>query len=157
MQHQDSLDNIEDLILRDGEASSLTSGASMRPMLRQHRDIVTIKKIDRPLKRGDAVLYPEKSGKYVLHRIIRVKEDIFIIRGDNNYFTERVPKEKIVGILKYYIREGKYIDCSTDWKYKCYVFYILHSYCLRYLWNKKLRPILSKIKRTIIKQKTVSD
>ena len=42
---------------QSNEASSLTAGCSMRPMLRQHKDVVTIKRIDRKLKVGDVVAY----------------------------------------------------------------------------------------------------
>lgn len=134
------------------EISVLTSGASMRPMLRQHRDVVVIKRIDRALKKGDVVLYPGGDGRFILHRIMRIKKDGFIIRGDNNYFTEKnVKKENIVGILKEFYREGQYINCETDLKYKLYTFYICHSYWLRYLWRCVIKRILSKIKRMIFK------
>lgn len=134
------------------EIAVLTAGRSMQPMLRQHRDVVIVKRVDRELKKGDVVLYPGKDGQYIFHRIIRIKKDGFIIRGDNNYFTERHIKRKdIVGILKEFYRDGKYINCDTDRKYKIYSFYICHSYGIRYLWKKIIRPILSKIKHSIIK------
>ena len=134
------------------EISILTSGCSMQPMLRQHRDLVIVKRISRPLKKGDVVLYPGSDGKFILHRIVAVKKGRFIIRGDNNYFTERdVETKSIVGVLKEFYREGKYINCETDKRYKAYTFYILHSYHLRYLWKRILKPILSKIKRLFIK------
>lgn len=136
------------------EVSMLTEGRSMQPMLRQHKDVVTVKRVDRALRKGDAVLYPGKDGRFILHRIVKIKNGEFIIRGDNNYFTEYgIKKENIVGILKEFYRDGKYINCETDRKYKLYVFYICHSYPMRYLWKKHLRPTLGKIKRFILRKK----
>ena len=134
------------------EISVLTSGCSMQPMLKQHRDIVIIKRIDGKLKKGDVVLYPDNNGKFILHRIISVGKDTCVLRGDNNYFTEKnVKTNSIFGILKEFYRDGKYINCKTDKKYKFYTFYILYSYPFRYFWKKILRPLLSKIKHIIIK------
>lgn len=135
------------------EVSVLTRGASMRPMLREHRDIVVIEKLSCELKVGDVVAYPGANGTYTLHRIVRIKKSgALIIRGDNNYFTEyNIKKEDIVGILKEFYRDGKYINCKTDKRYKFYTKYIVFSYPFRFLWKKRIRPILSKIKRSIFK------
>lgn len=135
------------------EASSLTWGYSMYPMLRPHKDIVTVSRVNGELKKGDVVLYPGSDGKYILHRIMRIKPDVFIIRGDNNYFTEIIKKDKIVGILKEFYRGGKHIDCAQNRKYQLYSFYICHSYWLRFLWKRVIRRTLGKIKRLIIKKR----
>lgn len=148
----DGFNNAGEALKKNEEISVLTAGCSMEPMLRQHRDIVIIKRIEHPLKKGNVVLYPGVDGRYILHRIVAGKDGKYIMRGDNNYFTERnIKTDSIVGILKEFYREGKYINCETDKKYKLYTFYILHSYGIRYLWKIKLRPILSKIKHTIFK------
>lgn len=134
------------------EASSLTWGYSMYPMLRPHKDIVTVSRVNSELKKGDVVLYPGNDGKFILHRIMRIKPNEFIIRGDNNYFTEIVPKEKIIGKLKEFYRAGKRIDCEQNRKYKVYSFYICHSYWLRFVWKRGIIVPLAKLKRMIIKK-----
>lgn len=132
------------------EISVLTFGGSMMPLLRQHRDMVVIKRVDRAFKKGDVVLYPGREGMFTLHRIMRIKKNGLIIRGDNNYFTERDIKESdIIGIMKEFYRDGKYVNCKADFKYKLYTFYICHSYYLRYLWRKILFPFLCKVKNKI--------
>ncbi len=151
MQNND-LQTMGEILQVQSEASSLTQGYSMYPLLRPHKDIVTVKRVDRQLKKGDVVLYPGSDGKFILHRIMRIKPDVFIIRGDNNYFTEIIKKEKIIGLLKEFYRGGKYINCSDNFKYKLYTFYICHSYWLRYLWKRVIRRTLGKIKRFIKKQ-----
>lgn len=134
------------------EVSALTKGASMRPMLREHRDIVVLEKVTGELKVGDVVAYPGAGNTYTIHRIVRIKKGALIIRGDNNYFTEfNIKKEDIVGILKEFYRDGKYINCKTNKGYKIYTRYIILSYPFRFLWKKCIRPFLSKIKHTIFK------
>ena len=136
------------------EVCSLTKGASMRPMLREHRDIVVIERVTGELKVGDVVAYPGANNTYTIHRIVRIKKGALIIRGDNNAFTEfNVKKEDIVGILKEFYRDGKYINCKTNRGYKLYTKYILMSYPLRFIWKKRIRirPVLAKIKHSIFK------
>ena len=134
------------------EVWSLTKGASMRPMLREHRDIVVIERLNGEIRVGDVVAYPGANNTYTLHRIVRIKNGALIIRGDNNYFTEyNIKKEDIVGILKEIYREGKYINCKTNKGYKLYTKYIILSYPFRIFYNRCLRPILSKIKHFIFK------
>lgn len=137
---------------KNSQVSVLTSGASMRPMLRQHKDIVVIERLNSDLKVGDVVAYPGANNSYTLHRIVRIKNGALIIRGDNNYFTEtHVKKENIVGVLKEFYRDGKYISCKTNKGYKLYTRYIILSYPFRYFWKRIIRPFLSKIKHLIFK------
>lgn len=153
MDNQNSdLNSVYEALKEKPEASVLTSGASMRPMLRQHKDIVVIERLNSDLKVGDVVAYPGANNSYTLHRIVRIKNGALIIRGDNNYFTEtHVKKENIVGVLKEFYRDGKYINCKTNKGYKLYTRYIILSYPFRYFWKRIIRPFLSKIKHLIFK------
>lgn len=155
MQYLD-IDEIEKVLEQNQEVCSLTVGISMRPMLREHKDIVIIKRIDRKLKKNDVPLY-KRTGrdKLVLHRILKVTNDGYIIRGDNLYTKEYDVKDgDIIGVLKAFYRDGKYYDCEKSRKYKTYVFFMRVSYPLRYIWKFKLRPFLGKIKRFILAQKS---
>lgn len=158
MQHTDFKDLVEAL-QENGEACSLTSGRSMRPMLRQHKDIVTVKPVARKLKKGDVVVYPSNDGRSVLHRIVAIKKGNYIIRGDNNYFTEYgITDNDIKGILTCFYRDGKYINCETSHGYKLYSLYICHSYYLRYIfyklfWRGFLLRVLVKLKHFLFPKK----
>ena len=78
--------SIEEQLKNGGTYVSTTSGSSMRPMLRDRRDRVIVTAIgDRELKKYELPLYRRADGKYVLHRIIGVKEDCYVIRGDNTF------------------------------------------------------------------------
>lgn len=146
------LKNVEELLKTRDEVMTRTRGISMRPLLRQGRDIVVIKKPQFPLKVGDAPIYKVKNKKeLVLHRILKVNDDgSYIIRGDNLFFKELVFENQIIGVMRAFYREGKYCKCEKSLKYKVYVFLNRISYPLRYLWSMRLRPLLSKIKHIIL-------
>ena len=128
------------------ELSFKTRGCSMQPLFVEHRDIVNIRTVKKGLKRGDVVLYPSKSGNVlVLHRIIKVKGDDLLIRGDNNYFNEYRKKDEVVGIMTSFFRNGKYCDVKKSLRYKLYSFYILNSYFFRKNWYCRIKPRISKL------------
>ncbi|MBO5459461.1 MAG: S24/S26 family peptidase, partial [Lachnospira sp.] len=63
-------------------------GDSMMPLLRQHHDLIVIKKTTGRLKKYDVPLYKRDSGQYVLHRILNVRKNDYVICGDNRYNRE---------------------------------------------------------------------
>ena len=143
--------SLEEIIEKNGESISSTSGFSMYPMLRNRKDMVVVEKVSRPLKRHDVVLYRLTGGKLVLHRILKVKSDHYIIRGDNLYEKEYIQKERIIGVLKTFYRNGKQYNCQESKAYQVYILFMRASYPLRHLWKKILYPTLSKIKHSLFK------
>ncbi len=144
---------VEDALKTQDSAAFLTSGASMRPLLRTHKDIVVISKLTQPLRIGDVPLYKKKGvKKLILHRIIDIASDgTYIIRGDNTYRKEYVSHSDVVGVMTALYRGGKYIDCGSSKAYKMYVKLNRFFYPVRWLWKTKIRATLGKIKRKIIK------
>jgi len=117
----------EECIENNGYLIYTNVGGSMLPLLREGKDLMYIKKIDRPLKFFDSVLFrrPDVKGRgeYVLHRIIKIyDDDTYYICGDNCYTGERVKRENIFGLLTNVKRGKLEIDCAK-WPY------ILYSYC----------------------------
>ena len=98
---------IESELERHGVYASVTRGPSMKPLFKTSRDVVYIKKPSEPPKKYDVVLYIGARNKYTMHRIIGVREDEYLIRGDNTYRVEHIPKENIIGILTDFNRKGK--------------------------------------------------
>lgn len=91
---------------------------SMRPMLRTRRDTVLFVPQTGRLKRYDVALY--RSGtRTIVHRVICVKESGYIIRGDNSRDAEFVAEEQIIGVMKGFYRDEKYIS-ADNWLYRCY-------------------------------------
>lgn len=128
-----------------------TIGHSMEPFLSHHRDAVVIVKPERPLKKYDVVLYPGKGESYILHRIIAVKDSHFVIRGDNNYFKEYVPKDRIIGVLSCFTRKGKK-GSVTDFGYRLYSWRRCTFYPLRVL-ARRVRMFLGRAYRAVFRRK----
>lgn len=108
----------EDLLARDGRLVYRTRGVSMEPMLRQNRDLVVIQVPDSRLKKYDVALY-KRGSSYVLHRVIAVKDDGYLIRGDNTYLIENVPESAVIGVLTDFDRKGKSYSVN-DFGYRLY-------------------------------------
>ena len=66
-------------------------GTSMMPLLDQQTDTVRLVKAPERLKKYDVPLYRRPDGELVLHRIVKVCADYYVIRGDNTNYTEIVP------------------------------------------------------------------
>lgn len=147
-----SHDNMELALKENDEIAVCTSGVSMYPMLRHRKDISVIKSANYELKKNDVALYRSKSGKLILHRIIKVTPEGYVIRGDNLYNKEYVEKQDVFGYLKGFNRNGKYIDCEKSRGYKAYIVYVNLSYPFRFVLFGLLRPIFGRI-RSLIKQK----
>ncbi len=143
--------DFESLIEKEGILVHLTKGFSMMPLIRQNRDTIIVKKMKNPPKANDVLLYKDKSGRYVLHRVIKVLKNGYIIRGDNNFFNEYdIKDENIIGILDGFYRDDKYIDCNNNKLYRIYIQLNRRTYYLRKGYSK-IRSLLSKIKHAIIK------
>jgi len=127
----------EELLARDGKLVYRTKGVSMEPMLRQNRDLVVIRVPASRLRKYDVALY--KRGKdYVLHRVIGVGEDHYLIRGDNTFAVETVPDDAVIGVLTGFQRRGRE-HSVTDPGYRAYVRLWDGLYPLRALWARGRR------------------
>ena len=140
--------SIENELRTRGYLTFTFRGISMMPLLRQGRDLVTIRTIDRRLAEKEVALYKRDSGQLVLHRVIEVYENGYGIRGDNTFGIEKVRDDQILGILTEVIRDGKTISV-TDPAYLKYVDRNLRSYPAR-LAMRKCRRVLSKAKHTLL-------
>lgn len=134
-----------------GYCAGTTRGTSMEPLFRTGRDMVVIERVKGECKRLDVVLYRYPSGKYVLHRIIRVKENEYLIRGDNTFSIERIPKDKILGVLVRFNRKGK-SHTVTERSYRVYSSLWNLIYPLRYAYHI-CRRAAGKVYRKLFKRK----
>lgn len=127
--------NIEQQLREQGFYVSTTVGVSMRPMLRNRRDRVIVLPVGpERLKKYDLPLYRRPDGKYILHRIIGVRDGQYIIRGDNTYAKEYVPDAWILGYVSDFYRGKRHIQ--TDARgYRFYARLWNFLYPLRYLYH----------------------
>lgn len=132
----------EEYLNQHGSMTYKFKGVSMLPLLRQGRDFYTVKKkTDERCKKYDVVLYYREPGEYVLHRIIKVRDKDYVIRGDNCVNNEYgITDKDILGVMTEYIRDGKK-HSVTEKKY------IIYSRL--WVWNYGLRMFYIKIKRLL--------
>ena len=72
------------------------AGGSMIPFL-FHGDTVFLSVPDSPLKKGDVILYQRLNGRYILHRIRKVRRDgSLIMVGDAQRELELLPTQELV-------------------------------------------------------------
>ena len=110
---------IEDIIARDGMYVSTVSGGSMKPMLVDRRDTVVISPPTGRLKKYDVVLY-RSNGKYVLHRVVKVLPDSYVMCGDNCVLLEKgIRDEDVIGVLSEAWQGDRKLDLNSP-RYRFY-------------------------------------
>ena len=105
---------VEEEIAKGKNVRFRVKGFSMLPVIRNMRDDVILYpcKPDE-LKPLDIVLF-RFNGRHILHRIIRMDEDKFIIQGDGIYaFQEFCTKDDIVGKVEFIIRGDRQISVHS--------------------------------------------
>jgi len=134
---------MEDFLRDNGYLIRPIHGRSMLPMLEEATDAVRLTPVTRELVPGDIPLYRRPDGTYVLHRILAVRKNCYVIRGDNCAFLEKVPKAWVIAVTEGYFKKGDYVPV-TDEGYQAYVRRVLEtneSYeaALRYHANERGR------------------
>lgn len=152
--------SFEQVLERDGQFAYPNVGDSMWPLIRQGKDLVIItRKPEGRLNRYDVPLYQRDSdrqnatGKYVLHRILRVRENDYVISGDNRWNLEHgITDRHIVGVLSAVIRCGACANVSnprtvrvTDLPYRIYT----HLWCDLFLLRAPLFWLRDLPRRTL--------
>lgn len=112
-------------------------GRSMLPMLREGKDSVELSPLPEKLKKYDLPVYQYPSGKYVMHRVVAVKEDYYICIGDNLVNLEKIYPHQLIAIVSAFTRNGKRIEVS-DPGYRIY--------CRFWCAVRPIRRILLKIR-----------
>lgn len=107
------LKNIEDKLKKEDFIISDINGNSMSPFLKEKRDRVVITKLVKEPQLYDVVLY-KNNNKYILHRIIGISDDKYLIRGDNCISIEYIDKNRIIGVLNAYYNNDDYIEINED-------------------------------------------
>ena len=137
---------IEEYLAENGTLTYTNVGFSMWPLLREGRDMFTLRKKEcERCKRGDVVLYRRPPNQYVLHRVIEVRENDYVILGDNCIAKEYgIIDADILGVMMGFIRSGH--EHSVDgWGYRVYTFVILHTIGIRTFTKRVISWIIRKL------------
>lgn len=138
---------LEESLQKEGCIVTTTVGTSMYPMLRSRQDTVVISPVYRRLKKYDVALY-RRGNSYVLHRVVKVLPDSYVICGDNCLNREyHITDDSILGVMTECCRGEKKIDLN-GWRYKIYVRLWCGIYPLRYIYKRICIKIRSKRERS---------
>ena len=126
------------------DARFVVTGNSMWPTLAHSRDEVAVSPCDN-VKRGDIVLLCPIEGRYVLHRVCKVRQNRVYTCGDGNCHRDGdFPTACVLGRVTTLYRAGKEI-AATRGLYRLYS----HLWLLLY----PLRPLLLKCLRRMARRR----
>ena len=139
-------------LAREGAAPPVTiclEGDSMRPLIRRGRDPVTIIPINRPLQKGDVVLF-RLGERYIVHRVWQMKNGMVRTFGDNCWNPEPwFPEEQVLGMVVRFVRAGRTFRLDTPaaraWGR---VWMAIHPVRLMYL---RCRSLAARIVKKLLK------
>lgn len=137
-------DSVDTMLEADGFCITGISGVSMLPMLRQGEDRVVLVRPTFPLAVGTVVLF-RRGKERVLHRIVAIRNGVYVIRGDNCIGSDLVAENQIIGVLVGFWRGETYHDCTVGTECADYGIRANRSLPLRYA-KAKLAGIKRRLK-----------
>ena len=134
----------EEYLEKNGSMTYSNVGTSMMPLLKQGRDLFTVtKKGSERCRKYDVVLYRRPPDKYVLHRVVKVRENDYVILGDNCINKEYgITDDDILGVMTSFVHKGKQ-HTVNDMIYRIYS----HLWVDLSFFRVKLKKLRMKIKR----------
>lgn len=136
--------------LERGVAPLRVTGISMHPTFRNGKDTVFLQRPATALRRGDVILYRRENGQYVLHRIVRLKDGLLILSGDNQHEPEPVEQSQVIARVESFRRKGR-VYAASHLGYRVWVWLWVALFPVR-------KPILTlrrgigKIRRRLMKR-----
>ena len=116
--------------LKEGRSVELTVvGNSMFPLFVTKRDSVTLSPIG-DIRRRMIIFYLRPTGKYVLHRVVRIKGDVLKVSGDNETRLEDVSPSQVWGYVTEFVRKGKRTSTRRLW-YRVYAWLMCSFYRIK--------------------------
>ena len=137
---EDMMPIITEHLSRGRSVKISPKGISMLPMIRQGIDSVILSPVPEKIKKYDLPLYKRDDGKYILHRIVSVKEEYACI-GDNQFVREQgVRYDQLIAVVTAFYRGEKEFSVNR-FSYKLY--------CRFWHYSRPLRRIYRGLKRRI--------
>ena len=110
-----------EIIEKQGFYIATPIGTSMLPLIRERIDTVRLEKPKGRCKKYDVIMYQRKSGIYVLHRIMKVRKDSYVLCGDNQSILEHgVTDDMIIGVMTGFYRGDTYVTIDNPQYVKYY-------------------------------------
>lgn len=141
-------------ILNQGNKVKFTvSGSSMLPWIVDNRDQVLVDGLHDDLKVGDIILFRNRDGEYILHRIYKKEKGYYLTIGDSCYINDgKIFYRDIIGVVKIIYRKNITIDCNSPiWKV---IFLIWRKLFPIRKWLMRFYHIVVRIRRIRIVKRT---
>ena len=134
---------ISEIISSGGSFRLFPKGTSMLPTIKQGEDSVELA-APKKLKKYDIVLYKRPSGQFVIHRIMKIKNDEVLLCGDNQVALEEgIDANDILAKVTGIYKDEKLFK-NTDFTYKLYSFFRANTRIFRRVY----RGIKRRLKNT---------
>ncbi len=115
--------SVTEILQIHGKYLTPVRGTSMNPLLHEGEDTVVIVPKVGPLRRFDVPLYRRENGQHVLHRVMRVEQDGYVLCGDHQLEWEHgITDEMVLGVMDGFFRGKRYVK-TTNFGYRLYVFF----------------------------------
>lgn len=138
---------IEDVIAAEGMFVSTSVGTSMLPLIRDRRDTIIVVPPSGRLRKYDVALY-RRGDRYILHRVVDVLPEGYVICGDNCLAREYdITDANVIGVLTGLYRGDRQVDLGGI-GYRTYARAWVLLYPARALW-KRVRAKLGSIRRRL--------
>lgn len=145
---QELMPLIEERLLAGQCVRIYPRGVSMRPLIREGKDSVTLSAIQGKLTKNGIVLF-RVGEHYVLHRFIGVRQGGYVFCGDHRYVYESgITPENVVALVTAIQRNGKDVRMDSL-VYRVYVRLIFGRRRLRQL----ILRVIRKLQRIFCHQK----
>lgn len=116
-------------LVSEGRTATITvRGNSMNPFLVDRRDKMTLGGFeDSEIKRGTVVLFKDRTGDYIIHRIVHRDGDVLTIKGDgNSQKVEKASVQDVIAVMHNIERKGCiYTPESRSWRVYSYIWMLL--------------------------------
>lgn len=110
------VDALRSIVEEGREASMIIAGGSMSPFLIHQRDAICFRAPDRPLRTGDMVFFQRDNGRYVMHRICRVRPEGYYLVGDAQTVIEGpIRPDQIFARITRVCRKGRWLTEGCFW------------------------------------------
>lgn len=135
---------IEEVISSGGEFRMFPRGVSMLPLLTQGEDSVVLVSLG-DVCENDMILYRRDNGQFVLHRVIKIVGDEYVMCGDNQCELEYgIKKENLLAKVKYFYKGARRVALDSE-EYKKYL-----KSLPRVRKRLKIKSFLGRVKRKIL-------
>ncbi len=112
---------IREVLASGGEFRLYPHGTSMLPLIRQGRDSVALRKLDRAPRKFDILFYKRQDGSFILHRVKEVTNEGIVLWGDNHTMLEYgITEKNIIGYAARIFRGETELDCQS-FGYRAYL------------------------------------